>query len=143
MIGWLAARLVSAGVVKALPDARRFAIIGLVVSAIVILGIGGCMAKRSYDRSLIAADRLEATAKGAQRDLRADRAAGEVAGAAEDKFAAEQAKIKEVQDDAVRNDPAGAARPVGPSARSYYDSLPDASAAADRKTTGRTAPVRK
>lgn len=142
MIGWLAGKALSAGIGATLPEARRFTVIALVTAGVIALGIGGCIAKNSYDRSIIKNDRLEAAAEGAKRDLLGDRKAGQAAGAASDQFTAEQAKIKEAQDDAIRNDPAGAARPVGPSSRSYYDSLPDAAPGNDRKTTGGAPAVR-
>lgn len=124
MIGMIAGVLLKRGLVKGtLEQARRAASIGLVVVIVLALVGGGCLWLRSHDAGVLERDGLERKAAGAERDLRGEREAGTVAGAAADAFAASQAALKEATDEAVRKDPEGAARPVGPGVQSYFDRL--------------------
>lgn len=136
MIGWLAARLVARGMFGGdLDRARRFASIGLAVALVLAIAGGGCLWLRAHDAAVLKNDALERKAAQAERDLRGERAANEAAGSAASDFSASQAKLKEAQDEAVRKDPEGAARPVGPSMQSYFDGL--------RKQTGPGAAERR
>ena len=124
MIGFFATLLLKRGLFKGSEEAARRAVsIGLVVVLVLAIAGGGCLWLRAHDAAVLERDALERKAATAERDLRGERAAGSVAGAAADAFAASQAALKEAQDEAVKNDPEGAARPVGPSMQSYFDGL--------------------
>lgn len=137
MIGFFASLLLKAGLFKGSMDvARRAAGIGLVVVLVLAIAGGGCLWIRAHDRAVLEEAALEQKAAAAERDLRGERAAGTVAGAAADAFAASQAALKESTDEALRNDPEGAARPVGPGMQSYFDRLREERRAAGGAAAG-------
>ena len=55
----------------------------------------------------------------------ADHTADAATAPAKARFEAEQARLAEEAAKAARGDPTGAAKPVGPVSRSYYDNLPE------------------
>jgi uncharacterized protein HemX len=124
IVGWIAGMLLKRGIGKTLEGASRIAKIGLVVALVLGLVTGGCLWLRSHDRAVVEADDLKESEAAAKRDLRGERSADAAIAEGEKSFTAGQAKIKEEQDAAVAKDPEGARRPVGPSSRGYYDSLP-------------------
>lgn len=77
MIGWIAAKLLSAGIGANLDAARRFAIGGLIAVAIVGLGIGGCWAKRTYDAGVVERARTDGNRKVGEATTAANSAAAD------------------------------------------------------------------
>lgn len=95
-----------------------FAILALLVVLVLILG------KCSYDASVVNRAETEHRAEAAERQLAADRAAdAEMANKAA-AFDNSQEHIEQLTRDAAKADPKGAAEPVGPVTRSYYEGLP-------------------
>ena len=124
MIGLIAAALLKRGLFNGSEAvARRAAWALLLLAALLAIGVGGVLWMRAHDAAVVEREALERKAAEAERTLRAERAAGEAAGSEADVFGASQADVKEARDEAVRKDPEGAARPVGPGMQSYFDSL--------------------
>ena len=143
MIGLIAGFLLKRGLFHgSVETARRAASIGLVFVLVLALGLAGCLWLRSHDAGVLEQDALQRRAATAERDLRGEREAGVVAGAAADAFAASQAALEESKNEAVRNDPEGAARPVGPGVKSYFDRLREEAAGGARSTAGGAPAVR-
>ncbi len=75
MIAWLARILIARNPVMTLAYARRLVTIALVVIGVLVAGIGGCVAKRAYDRSVVEdarqTDNAEAAAGAAKADANA------------------------------------------------------------------------
>lgn len=91
-----------------------------VVALIALLAIGKC----SYDRSVVEDALNERNAEIAKAITKADREAGAADAERQDTFQNEQDAIEETINAEVTKDPEGAARPVGPASRGYFDSLP-------------------
>jgi uncharacterized protein HemX len=88
-----------------------------VVLLVLVLGIGKC----SYDRSVI--ERHEGKVHEQARE--ADHAADLAHEKRRAEFDAQQDQIAAAAAEAAQRDPEGAAKPVGPVSRSYYDNLPE------------------
>ena len=88
--------------------------------ALVILAYTG---KVIYDRNVIAQHEAAEHAKDVEAALKGERTANEAA-AARDKASAEiNEKLKRAAEEAAKADPEGAAKPVGPTTKAYYDTL--------------------
>lgn len=99
--------------------AQRVGRIAVVIVAALLLLV---VAKFTYDRSLI--ERHEAQI--ANDVLNADRAANEKLEKDQAEFNASQDRLETAATEAAKADPTGAAKPVGPVTKSYYDNLPGA-----------------
>ena len=108
MIGFFAKMLLARNPAMTMAYARRLVTIALVVLALVVLGIGGCVAKNAYDESVVEDARLEgnnqALADAAEADATA--AAGRVSDAV--RAAEEVEQLQEAIEDAP--DPVAARR---------------------------------
>jgi hypothetical protein len=111
-----------AGIFGQTVEARAAKVIGI-VSAVVLaaaLVIGG---KALYDRHVIAQHEAAEKAKDMEAALKGERAAN-AEQAERDRASAEiNAKLKKAAEDAAKADPTGAATPVGPTTKAYYDTL--------------------
>lgn len=99
-------------------------IVGAIVAAVLLvalLGIGKC----SYDRALIRDHDAGRSAAISNDTVNADRAADAAAANRQAEFQASQANLTNAAAEARAADPAGAAKPVGPVSKSYYDNLPE------------------
>lgn len=94
-----------------------FITLGLLLIA--VLGLGKC----AYDASIIEQHESADRAEKAEKQLEADRAADEATEDQTRELAETQQELEEAQAEAARNDPEGAAGPVGPVTDSYYDTL--------------------
>ena len=81
MIGWAAGLVVSQlakrGVPIALEAARRYVLIALAIAAVLAIGIGGCVAKRAYDRGVVEDARLKDNLEAVEGKAEADAAAAD------------------------------------------------------------------
>lgn len=100
--------------------AKVLGVVILVVAGIVLLGLGKC----AYDKSIINAHESERKVKAAEKQLEADRAADAETARQIEEFQSEQDRLEKAANDAARENPGGAAAPVGPVSQSYYDNLP-------------------
>lgn len=112
MIGWAAGLVVSQlakrGVPIALDAARRYVLIALVVLGILVLFVGGCVAKRAYDRGVVDDARLKDNLEAVEGQAEADAVAADARLDDAVRALDEQREIEEVIADAT--DPADARR---------------------------------
>lgn len=100
------------------PYAKR---IGLIAFIAVLLLIVLPVAKCSYDRHVISQHEQQVQLDAAKAENAADKKLVED----QKKFEQQQDRLSDAASDAARSDPTGAAKPVGPVTRSYYDNLPE------------------
>lgn len=98
-------------------------IVGWIVSAALLLALLS-LGKCAYDDSVINKHETEERAKQAERQLQAERDANAKMAQHAAEYAAQQKTLEDAAAEALRRDPVGAAKPVGPVSQSYYDSLP-------------------
>lgn len=94
-----------------------FVTLGILLVA--ILSVGRC----AYDASVVNKYKTEQAAKQAQATLEAERRANEAEIARRIDEAARRARLDTATAEAAKADPAGAAKPVGPVTKAYYDTL--------------------
>lgn len=123
--GAIASWLIDRGLAKTVPGAEKAAgilrWIAIVLVLVLVLGVGKC----AYDRNLVDRHDREQAAAADREALAAERRANAAQGKRDADFQAGQAAIKEGMNNAKASDPAGAAKPVGPVQRGYFDSLPN------------------
>jgi len=95
--------------------------IGIIVAVIVLLLVVLPVAKCTYDQSVI--DRHND--KIAEDVLDADREANKALASDQAEFNDSQDRLETAATEAAKADPTGAAKPVGPVTKSYYDNLPE------------------
>lgn len=124
-VGKIATWLIGKKLAKTIPGAetaarwiQRIALAALVLA---ILGLGKC----AYDSAIVRADRAEVRADRAEDSLEGRIDADQGEEEARTRFDEEQGEIERKSDDEIRKDPEGAAKPVGPGQRGYFDSLPN------------------
>jgi predicted lipid-binding transport protein (Tim44 family) len=113
-----------AGIFVKGPSERLSKIVGgaaAVFLVLALLGLGKC----AYDRNLIAQHDATRDAQIANATVGADRAADAAAANRTQAFQNSQAVLENAAAGAKAADPQGAAKPVGPVSKSYYDNLPD------------------
>lgn len=108
MIGFFAKMLVSRNPAMPLAHARRLVTVALVVLAVIVLGIGGCVAKRAYDDSVVEDARLEGNNQALEDKAEADAAAAGSRVEDATRAAAEVEQLQEAIEDAP--DPVAARR---------------------------------
>ncbi len=112
MIGWAAGLVVSQlakrGVPIAIEAARRYVLIALVVLGVLVLAIGGCVAKRAYDRGVVEDARLKDNLEAVEGKAEADSGAAVSRQNDAMRSLEEQREIEEAIADAT--DPADARR---------------------------------
>lgn len=91
----------------------------LAVLLLAVLSLGKC----AYDASVVNEYKTEQRAKEAEATLEAERRANAEELARQLDEAARQGRLDAATAEAKRADPAGAAKPVGPVTKSYYDTL--------------------
>jgi hypothetical protein len=103
-------------------EGRAAKVIGIATAAVLLAG-AAVTGKVLYDRHVIAKHEAAEKAKDMEAALRGERAANS-AQAERDKQSAETAeKLKQATGSAKLSDPVGAAAPVGPTTKAYYDTL--------------------
>ena len=95
--------------------------IGIIISVAVLLLFVLPVAKCSYDNSVIAKHEAQI----ADDVLEADRKANEDLAKDQAEFNKGQDRLETAATEAAKADPSGAAKPVGPVTKSYYDNLPE------------------
>lgn len=97
--------------------AAGFAIIALLVLALLV------GAKYAYDLSVVNAYKAEVATQARAKRVKAEAAADAEAEADKLKLKQVEAKLEAAATEAVKADPTGAAKTVGPVTQSYYDTL--------------------
>lgn len=100
--------------------ARIVSYVTLGIALLALLSLGKC----AYDDSVINKHETAQRAEQARRQLEAERKANEELARHAAEYAESQRKLEDAAEEALRRDPAGAAKPVGPVSQSYYDNLP-------------------
>lgn len=125
MIAAIAAWILRRGIAKTVPGAEKAASIVrwilIVVAIVAVLGVGKC----AYDRSVIDNHETKKSAEAAKAALEGERRANADQDKRDAIFDDEQATIEKGINDEIAKDPVGAAKPVGPGQRGFFDSLPD------------------
>lgn len=91
----------------------------LAVLLVAILSLGKC----AYDASVVNEYKVEQRAKQAEETLEAERRANAEEMARQLDEAETQGRLDAATNEAAKADPTGAAKPVGPVTKSYYDTL--------------------
>lgn len=125
MIGAVAAWILRRGLVKTIPGAEKAAKVVrwilIVFAVLAVLGVGKC----SYDKSVISDHESKQAAEAAKAALEGERRANADQEKRDAVFDEEQSKIEKGISDEIAKDPIGAAKPVGPGQRGFFDSLPN------------------
>ncbi len=95
--------------------------VGIILAVAVLLLVVLPVAKCSYDNHVIANHEQQVKLDAAKAENHADKQLAED----QKKHAAEQDRLSDAATAAALSDPTGAAKPVGPVTRSYYDNLPE------------------
>lgn len=93
--------------------------VSLAVLLVAVLSLGKC----AYDASVVNKYKTEQRAKEAKATLDAERRANAEALARQLDEAERQGRLDAATAEAAKADPTGAAKPVGPVTKSYYDTL--------------------
>lgn len=124
MIGTIAAWLVGRGLAKTIPGSERLAKILVGVGLVIALALAATIAVKVHDRRIVAQAEAKRQAAETAKALEAERRANAAALARSRANQAAAAAIEKGMNDAKASDPVGAAKPVGPVQRGYFDGLP-------------------
>ena len=102
-----------------LKAAKISGFVTLAVLFVAVLSVGRC----AYDASVVNKYKSEQAAKQARETLEAERRANQAEIARQLDEAARKGRLDAATAEAAKADPSGAAKPVGPVTKAYYDTL--------------------
>lgn len=104
------------------PQSQAAKVLGWIAVAAAALALG-LTAKAIYDHSVISDHERDVRADLNEDVIEGEQKASAAQRARDQDFAQSQANVQEGMNNARRDDPSGAARPVGPVQQSYFDQL--------------------